>query len=91
MEELKGKYSKVLSGCPGKIKVIAHDIDMGDAPPVWLPFYSFPEKWTEQTIQELRTLNDYGIIEKSTSPWHSFIVPVKKPDGSVRQCIDIGG
>ncbi len=33
-------------------------------------------------------LLDYGIIERSDSCWASPLVPVKKPGGKVRLCVD---
>ena len=39
-------------------------------------------------IKELRGLIDQGILIPSTSPWASPLVPVMKPDGSIRVCVD---
>lgn len=31
---------------------------------------------------------EHGVIQESGSPWHSLIVAVTKPDGSLRLCVD---
>ena len=38
--------------------------------------------------EELDTLLEKNIITKSTSPWSSPIIPVKKPNGKIRICVD---
>ncbi len=38
--------------------------------------------------KELEELEESGIIERSSSPWSSPLVPVRKPDGGVRLCVD---
>ena len=38
--------------------------------------------------EEVRTLAEQGILKPSLSPWSSPMVSVRKPDGTVRLCID---
>ncbi len=38
--------------------------------------------------RELEVLEESGIIERSSSPWASSLVPVKKKDGGIRLCVD---
>ena len=47
-----------------------------------------PMKWKEKVQAEITHLREQGIIEPSHSPWASPIVPVSKPDNSVRMCVD---
>lgn len=63
-------------------------MDTGDAQPVSLYPYRVPIKWKQKIEEEIETLLDNHIIRRSTSPWSSPIVPVAKPDNTVRMCID---
>ena len=38
--------------------------------------------------EELDAMLKAGVIEPSTSPWTSPIVPVRKKDGGLRLCVD---
>ena len=42
----------------------------------------------DRVREEVLKLVDLGIVVESRSPWVSPVVPVPKPDGSVRICID---
>ena len=66
-----------------------HKIDTGDHPPVRsAPYRQHPVKRAEIERQTGEMLK-HGIIEECTSPWHSPVVLVPKPDKkSFRFCID---
>ena len=42
----------------------------------------------EAVEKEIQAMLESKIIRRSSSPWASAVVPVSKPDGSVRLCID---
>ena len=50
--------------------------------------YTMPEKWKGPVQKELDELLDQGIMIPSVSPWASPVVPIQKPDGTARLCID---
>ena len=63
-------------------------INVADPNPVRAPRYRYPPA-AQDIIQKLLTeMEEKGIIEPSTSAWLSPIVLVKKPDGSMRMCLD---
>lgn len=56
--------------------------------PLRQPPYSVPIGITDKVKSELDALEEAGVIEWSDSPWASPLVPVRKPDGAVRLCVD---
>lgn len=64
------------------------EIDVGNSPPIAQIPYRVPLKLHSGVKAELDNLLQAGIIEHSCSNWSSPMVPVVKPDGSVRICID---
>ena len=48
-----------------------------------------PSKLKDGVRQEIEKLVDAGIVMESCSPWASPIVPVLKPSGAMRLCVDI--
>ena len=67
---------------------MSHPIDTANQAPIRTPPYRLAPAWRDQLRGEIRTLLEADIIKPSLSPWSSPMVPVKKPDGSVRLCID---
>ena len=61
-----------------------------DAKPVQHPPRVVPEKNKEAYKDKLERLCSLGIIEpvEGHTEWINSIVPVSKPDGSIRLCID---
>ena len=86
--KVKEKFRHVLSDKPGKTDVCKLVIDTGDARPIALPPYRVPEKMKEGVKEEVRKMVESGTIIPTNSPWSAPIVPVPKPDGSIRICID---
>ena len=56
--------------------------------PIRLPPYRLPHAYRNLVKQELKQMEEEGIIERSNSEWAFPIVLVKKKDGSLRMCID---
>ena len=86
--KVKEKFRHVLSDKPGKTDVCKLVIDTGDARLIALPPYRVPEKMKEGVKEEVRKMVESGTIIPTNSPWSAPIVPVPKPDESIRICID---
>ena len=88
LSALLKKYSDVFQDRPGKALVKPISISTGSNRPVTTYPYRTPNRWKDKIQDEIDTLLEAGIIEPSTSPWASPIVPVPKPGGDVRMCVD---
>ena len=62
----------------GKTDLIQMDIDTGDSPPVCQKPYTLALKHKEWVEQEVRMLEEIGVVKKSISKWASPIVVVFK-------------
>lgn len=72
----------------GYCTTIKHTIDVGNSTPVRQRFRRLHPPIKEKVEAELLKLKRQGVIEDSTSPWCSPLVPVRKSDGRLRMCID---
>ena len=88
LEELKTEFPEVFSDLPGKTDVCQLVIKTKEAPPISSAPYRIPDRMKEGVRQEVLKLVELGVAIPSHSPWASPIVPVPKPDGSIRLCID---
>ena len=56
------------------------------------PIYQRPRRFAKPTSdaieKQCEELQEADIIEPSKSPWSSPLVPIRKPDGSIRLCVD---
>ncbi len=84
LEEFDGLFS---SGT-GSTTVVKLKIDTQQAAPIAQPTYFVPLSMREKVRDELVSLEEAGIIERSDSPWASPLLPVKKPNNKVRLCVD---
>ena len=74
----------------GRADIIEHEIKFvkPDQQPIKIPPRRFHGALKEGIEQEVQKLYDDHIIERSDSPWSAPVVPVIKPDKSVRLCVD---
>ena len=86
--DLVHRYPSVFTDKPGRTNVAAHDIDVGDARPIKSSPYRIHPGQVLEVREELRRMEDQGIIEPATSEWCSPVTLVKKRDGSLRFCVD---
>ena len=89
--EMLGKVTNSLSRGSddiGKAKVTPHHIELTDYTPIWQKARSFAEPVNREIEQQCQELLESDIIEHSNSNWSSPCVPVRKPDKSLRLCID---
>ena len=88
IEKLVEEYPSVFSDVPGRTGVCKLGIKTLDASPIASHPYRVPDRLKENVRLEIEKLVDLGILVPSFGPWASPIVPVPKPDGSIRICAD---
>ena len=88
IDNLKAAYPKVFSDKPGRTDLCQLMINTVSEQPLAAHPHRVPDKWKQGVREEIQKLEGQGIIVRSTGPWASPIVPVPKPDGSVRICVD---
>ena len=72
----------------GLTHLAEHSINTGDALPIKQPPRRVPMAYASEEKKAIEDLLAKGVIRKSTSPWASPIVLVRKKNGSVRPCVD---
>ena len=72
----------------GTFKGIEHDINTAFAVPVRQRIRPTPKGFQDEEKKCLDEQIDAGVVRPSSSPWASPTVLVRKPDGSVRYCVD---
>ena len=88
LQALMENYAEVFSDVPGRTSKIEHRIDLVDEEPVRLKPYPLPYALRQELKEEIKEMLDMGVIRKSSSPYASPVVIVKKKDGSNRICVD---
>ena len=75
-------------GTLGHTNLVQHEIDTKDSKPIKQAPRRIPQHHREAVDTAVAEMLEKGIIEKSSSPWASPIVLVKKKDGTLRFCVD---
>lgn len=90
LDSLRTKYSSLFDGNLGTIKGVTAHLKLNEnAVPQFFKPRPVPFALKEKIADELRRLEKIGVLENvDFSDWVTPIVPVLKPDGSVRICGD---
>ena len=72
----------------GTSKLPEFKIVLSDDTPIYQRPRHFPSPVANEIEEQCEELERIGVIEPSESAWNSPIVPVRKPDGRLRMCID---
>ena len=88
LQRLLHEYTSTLQDAPGQMMLAEHRIDVGQSRPVRLPPYRLPHAYRDMVKEDLRDMEESGVIEPSSSEWASPVVLVKKKDGTMRFCVD---
>ena len=72
----------------GETDIVAMEIDTSDARPKKQQPRRMPFAVRTEVAKQLRTMQDAGVIQPSSSPWASPVVMVRKRDGTHRFCVD---
>ena len=86
------KHDKVFSKGThdfGKTDLITFHIDTGNSPPIASKYIPVSAKDTPKIMEIIQSMLKNGIIEECNSDWNSTLVPVKKPNGEIRLCINL--
>ena len=65
-----------------------HRIETKDARSIRQAPYMLPHAYRDKVLNDLKSMQEEGIIESSQSEWLSPMVLVKKKDGTLRMCVD---
>ena len=88
VRQLLEEYSDVLTDIPGKTNLAECNIELTDDIPFRVKAYPVPYALKKEMDKEVTEMMKADIIESSVSEYASSPVVVRKPDGSVRYCID---
>lgn len=84
LDEFKGTVTKEL----GRNLETTHTINTGSGQPVRSHPNRVAPAWKDQLKEQVYEMVGNGILIPSQSPWSSAMVPVRKPNGDIRLCID---
>lgn len=82
------EYHSIFSNRPGCNNLYTCRFDVTHDIPFKIRPYPIPFAHRPAVEQELNRMLKWGVIERSSSPYASPIICVKKSDGSVRLCLD---
>ena len=86
--DLLGKFQEVLTEVPGRTQLAEFQVSLVDERPVRTKPYPLPHAKQEAVKEELREMQELGVIEPAQSPYAFPVVLVQKKDGSNRFCVD---
>ncbi len=88
VRELLYEFSDIFTDVPKVTTLGEHQIHLTTNDPVYQKPYPLPYALRETLSNEIDTMLKLKVIEPSTSAYASPVVMIKKPDNSIRVCID---
>ena len=91
IHELLCEHQKVISTSNEEIGHINNSslkIQLYDYTPIYHKPRRFPEPLAKEMEEHCEELRSRDIIEPSDSPYNCRVLPIRKPDGSLRLCMD---
>ena len=88
VRSLVQEFSGTFSEKPGRTTLMEHDIKLTTDTPVRVKQYPLPYSMMQAVNDEVRSMIELGVIERSESPYCSPVIIVKKMDNTNRFCID---
>ena len=82
------KHSSLFNKEPRIASIEEHSINLTDNDPIVTKPYPIPFKQRERLREEMKKMEEQGIIRKSNSPYASPVVIVQKKDSELRICPD---
>ena len=73
----------------GHTSMVKHKIRLDNYTPFKERYRRIPPNLFDEVRNHLKEMIEVGAIQKSSSPWASAVVLVRKKDGSLRFCIDL--
>ena len=88
VRSLVQEFSGTFSEKPGRTTLMEHDIKLTTDTPLRVKQYPLPYSMMQAVNDEVRSMIELGVIERSESPYCSPVIIVKKKDNTNRFCID---
>ena len=88
LQKLLDGYGNIVTSALGKVSSTHHTINTGDSPPIRSHPYRIALGWRAELKEGVLRLVRQGKLVPSQSPWSAPMVPVRKPSGAIRLCID---
>ena len=88
MDRLLGEFCETVTKTMGKNVETVHTINTGEHQLIRSHPNRIAPAWKAQLQEQVFDMVKSGTLVPSQSLWSSAMVPVRKPDGSIRLCID---
>lgn len=86
---LLSQFQSLFSDIPSRTPLLSHDIKLKSDIPFRKKQYPIPFSLIPNVKKEVQNMLDMDVIEPSDSPYSSPYLMIKKPDNSIRFCVDL--
>ena len=91
VQEVFDRHPAVFAGDTAfapRTALTAHRIELTDDTPIYIRPRRMSPPIADEVERQCLELERLGIIERCSSAWNAPIVPIRKPNGSLRLCVD---